>query len=179
MESPIAGTATTSAAAKSSRAARNSRRATSEPTDPSRAPRLAVRPSSANEDTTALFLFRSRLFSVGQPRRVRATTSDGGIREGAAARSTSRLLEKTEISVRRNRADPLSRADARLKMARVTHLAAWRAAKAAVATWRAPIKVCVVVRWWERVRSHRRQTRKTRRDASRATSRSPKNSSGR
>ena len=89
----------------------------------------------------------------------------GGIQEGAAARSTSRLLEKTEISVRRNRADPLSRADARLKMARVTHLAAWRAAKAAVATWRAPIKVCVVVRWWERVRAHRRQTRKTRRDA--------------
>jgi hypothetical protein len=77
MESPIAGTATTSAAAKALAAARNSRRATSEPTDLSRATRLAVRPSSANEDTTALFLFRSRLFSVGQPRRVRATTSDG------------------------------------------------------------------------------------------------------
>mmetsp|Transcript_9764 Transcript_9764/g.41511 ORF Transcript_9764/g.41511 Transcript_9764/m.41511 type:complete len:244 (-) Transcript_9764:11-742(-) len=75
MESPIAGTATTSAAAKAMAAARNSRRATSEPTDPSRATRLAVCPSSANEDTTALFL------------------------------------------------------------------AAWRAAKAAVATWRAPIKV--------------------------------------
>jgi len=33
------------------------------------------------------------------------------------------------------------------KMASVTHLEAWRAAAAAVVTWRAPIEVCVAG-WW-------------------------------
>lgn len=32
-------------------------------------------------------------------------------------------------------------------MASVTHLEAWRAAAAAVVTWRAPIELCVAGRW--------------------------------
>ena len=42
------------------------------------------------------------------------------------------------------------------EMASVTHLAAWRAAKAAVATWRAPNEVCVAGRWVGHERAHRR-----------------------
>ena len=57
-----------------------------------------------------------------------------------------------------------SRQRASKKVASVTHLAAWRAARAAVATWRAPIEVCVMRRWMGYEHARGLQMWKTRRD---------------
>ena len=73
------------------------------------------------------------------------------VRQGRRGPAKSRGGEKRFLSLvfpekeRRNR--DRRKHDGCPKMASVTHLEAWRAAAAAVVTWRAPIEVCVAGRW--------------------------------